>query len=61
MPIVLQDFSVINPARYMIDISRSVYLEGVGLKRLISDLLALGITAALTLSAGAWTLGGRLR
>jgi ABC-2 type transport system permease protein len=61
MPVILQDFSVINPARYMIDISRSVYLEGVGLNRLISDLLALGITAALTLSAGAWTLGGRLR
>jgi ABC-2 type transport system permease protein len=61
MPVILQDLSVINPARYMIDISRRVYLEGVGLSRLSSDLLALGITAALTLSAGAWTLGGRLR
>jgi ABC-2 type transport system permease protein len=61
MPVILQDFSVINPAHYMIDISRRVYLEGVGLSRLSSDLLALGITATLTLSAGAWTLGGRLR
>lgn len=61
MPVILQDFSVINPAHYMIDISRSVYLEGVGLSRLSSDLLALGISAALTLSAGAWALGGRLR
>lgn len=61
MPVMLQDFSLINPTRYMIDISRSVYLEGVGLSRVSSDLLALGIMAALTLSAGAWTLGGRLR
>ena len=61
MPVILQDFSVINPAHYMIDISRSVYLGGVGLGRLSPDLLALGITAALTLSVGAWTLGGRLR
>ncbi len=61
MPVLLQNFSVINPAHYMIDISRSVYMEGVGLSRLSSDLLALGIMAMVTLSAGAWTLGGRLR
>ena len=54
------DFSVINPARYMIDISRSVYLEGVGLNRLTSDLLPLAATAGLTLSVGAWALGRRL-
>jgi hypothetical protein len=60
MPVILQDLSVINPAHYMIDISRNVYLEDAGLSRLSPDLLALGITAALTLSAGAWALGGRL-
>jgi hypothetical protein len=61
MPVTLQESSLINPAHYMIDISRRVYLEGVGLNRFSSDLLALGIMAILTLSAGAWTLGGRLR
>ena len=60
MPAILQDFSVINPARYMIDISRRVYLEGVGLNRLTSDLLSLAIIAGLTLSIGAWTFGRRL-
>jgi hypothetical protein len=53
------DFSVINPARYMIDISRRVYLEGVGMNRLTSDLLPLAITAGPTLSIGAWALGPR--
>jgi ABC-2 type transport system permease protein len=60
MPAILQDFSVINPAHYMIDISRRVYLEGVGLNRLTSDLLPLAATAGLTLSVGAWALGRRL-
>jgi ABC-2 type transport system permease protein len=60
MPAILQYFSVINPAHYMIDISRRVYLEGVGLNRLTSDLLPLAATAGLTLSVGAWALGRRL-
>ena len=60
MPVILQEFRVINPARYMIDISRRVYLEGIGLNRLTSDLLPLAATAALTLSIGAWALGRRL-
>jgi ABC-2 type transport system permease protein len=60
MPAILQDFSVINPARYMIDISRRVYLEGVGLDRLTSDLLSLATISGLTLSIGAWKLGRRL-
>ncbi len=60
MPAILQDFSVINPAHYMIDISRRVYLEGVGLNRLTSDLLPLAAMAGLTLSVGAWALGRRL-
>jgi ABC-2 type transporter len=40
MPDALQDFSLISPARYMIDIARRVYLEGVGVDRLASDLSA---------------------
>jgi ABC-2 type transport system permease protein len=60
MPEILRDFSVINPAPYMIDIARRVYLEGVGLDRLTADLLPLGVMASLTLSTGAWLLGRRL-
>ena len=31
MPVVLQDFTLINPLRYAIDIAHRVYLEGAGL------------------------------
>jgi hypothetical protein len=51
--------SVINPARYMIDISRRMHHESVGLNRLTSDLLPLAITVGPTLSIGAWALGPR--
>jgi len=34
MPLPLQYFTAINPLRYAIDITQSVYLEGVGLGRL---------------------------
>jgi len=54
IPQVLQYFSMINPLSYMIDISRRVYLEGVGVDRLTFDLWPLALTAILTLSIGAW-------
>src|ERR1043166_3969265 len=54
MPEAMQHFNVINPLRYMIDISRRVYLEGVGVDQLMSDLWPLALTAVLTLSTGAW-------
>ena len=38
MPVILQDFTLINPLRYAIDIAHRVYLEGVGLDRLAPDL-----------------------
>jgi ABC-2 type transport system permease protein len=60
MPAALQDFSVINPLRYMIDISRRVYLEGVGLDRLTFDLWPLALTAILSLSIGGWAFRRRL-
>ena len=53
------DFSVINPARYMIDISGRMHHESVSLNRLTSDLLPLAMAAGLTLSIGAWALGPR--
>jgi ABC-2 type transport system permease protein len=60
MPKAMQEFNLINPLRYMIDISRRVYLEGVGVDRLTSDLWPLALTAALTLSIGAWVFRRRL-
>jgi hypothetical protein len=44
----------------MIDISRRVYLEGIGLDRLTFDLWPLAVMAALTLSIGAWVFNRRL-
>jgi ABC-2 type transport system permease protein len=60
MPEVLQYFSLINPLSYMIDISRRVYLEGVGVDRLTFDLWPLALTAVLTLSIGAWVFRRQL-
>jgi ABC-2 type transport system permease protein len=51
MPVALQDFSYINPLRYMIDIAQRVYLEGVGLDRLGYDLWPLAVIGAVTLTA----------
>jgi len=56
MPEAIQDFDLINPLRYMIDISRRVYLEGIGVDRLTSDLWPLAVTAVLTLAVGGWVL-----
>jgi ABC-2 type transport system permease protein len=60
MPEAIQDFDLINPLRYMIDISRRVYLEGIGVDRLTSDLWPLAVTAVLTLSIGGWVFNRRL-
>jgi ABC-2 type transport system permease protein len=60
MPKAMQDFDLINPLSYMIDFSRRVYLEGIGLDRLTSDLWPMAAMAALTLSIGAWVFNRRL-
>jgi pyoluteorin transport system permease protein len=60
MPAALQYFSLINPLRYMIDISRRVYLEGAGLDQLTSDLWPLTLMALFSLSIGAWAFRRRL-
>jgi ABC-2 type transport system permease protein len=60
MPRVIQDFDLINPLSYMTDYSRRVYLEGIGLDRLTSDLWPMAAMAVLTLSIGAWVFNRRL-
>jgi len=60
MPTVLQILDAVNPLRYAIDVAQRVYLEGVGLTRLLPDLLPLAAVAALTLSGSAWMFRNRL-
>lgn len=60
MPTIIREFTVINPLRYAIDIAHRVYLEGVGLDRLLPDLWPMVIIAAVTLSAAAWLFRNRL-
>ncbi len=60
MPVILQDFTLINPLRYAIDITHRVYLEGVGLDRLASDLWPLAAIAAVTLTGASWVFERRL-
>ena len=42
MPEAIQDFDLINPLRYMIDISRRVYLEGIGRRSADVRFMAVG-------------------
>lgn len=60
MPAILQDFTLINPLRYAIDISHRVYLEGAGLDRLIDDLWPLALIGLGTLAGASWMFERRL-
>jgi len=61
MPSALLHFTAINPLRYAIDITRRVYLEGVGLDLLWSDLWPLALIATLTLAAASWMFSHRMQ
>jgi len=61
MPLALQYFTVINPLRYAIDIAQRVYLEGVGLTRLLPDLWPLGVIAVVSLTVASWMFRHRLQ
>jgi ABC-2 type transport system permease protein len=60
MPVILQDFTLLNPLRYAIDIAHRVYLEGVGLDRLWPDLWPLVLISAATLTGSSWMFQRRL-
>jgi ABC-2 type transport system permease protein len=60
MPRVLQYCTLLNPLRYAIDLAHRVYLEGVGLSLLLSDLWPLAVLATVTLSAASWMFRHRL-
>ncbi len=56
----MQYVTLVNPLRYAIDIAQRVYLEGVGLDRLVPDLWPLAVLAAVTLSTASWMFRHRL-
>jgi ABC-2 type transport system permease protein len=60
MPQMLQYFTLVNPLRYAITITQRVYLEGVGIDRLIPYLWPMVIIAAVTLGAATWMFRNRL-
>jgi ABC-2 type transport system permease protein len=60
MPVILQDFTLINPLRWAIDIAHRVYLEGVGLDRLLPDLLPLAAIGLVSLTGASWMFQRRL-
>jgi ABC-2 type transport system permease protein len=53
MPKAVQYFTYIVPARYFIEISRSVMLKGSGFEALTNDFIALGIFAVIFMAAAA--------
>ena len=60
MPPLVQDFTLINPLRYAIDLAHRVYLEGASLDQLVPDLWPMAIIATVTLGAAAWMFRNRL-
>ena len=60
MPEIFQYFTLINPLRYAITIAQRVYLEGVGVDRLIPYLWPMALTAIFTLGAATWMFRSRV-
>lgn len=60
MPLLLQYLTYANPLRFSVDLVQRVYLEGVGLATVHSDLWPLLVIAAITLPTAAWLFRHRL-
>lgn len=60
MPQIVQDFTLVNPVRYAIDLVHRVYLQGAGLDLLVPDLWPMAIIAMVTLTAAAWMFSNRM-
>jgi len=59
MPAVFQIVTLANPLRYAITIAQRVYLEGVGMDRLIPYLWPMALIASFTLAAATWMFRNR--
>jgi ABC-2 type transport system permease protein len=60
MPPLFQYLTFIDPLRYAVEITRRVYLEGVGLAELWNSLWPLAAISAVTLPVAAWFFRNRL-
>jgi len=60
MPEVLQVVTMANPLRFAIDMVQRIYLEGVGLGALWTNMVPLFLIALLTLPLAAWLFRHRL-
>ena len=60
MPDIVQTFTMINPLRYAILITQRVYLEGVGVDRLIPYLWPMALIATVTLGSATWMFRHRV-
>jgi len=60
IPDVLQAAMVINPLRYVLDLTKRVYLEDTGFIQLLSDFVPLAAIALSTLSGAAWLFRRRV-
>lgn len=56
----LQIATLLNPLRFGIDLVRRIYLEGVGLREVMPDILPLLLMSAVTLPLAAWLFRHRL-
>ncbi|WP_218511768.1 ABC transporter permease [Variovorax sp. dw_308] len=60
MPAALQIATMANPLRFAIDLVQRVYLEGVGMATVWTNLIPLFIIAVITLPLAAWLFRNRL-
>ena len=60
MPEALQWATLLNPARWGVDFSRRIYLEGAGLADIAHDLWPLALIAVVTLGAASRLFRSRL-
>jgi ABC-2 type transport system permease protein len=61
MPAVFQYITLLNPLRYAIAITQRVYLEGVGMERLIPYLWPMALIATFTLAAATWMFRNKVQ
>jgi len=61
MPPVFQYITLLNPLRYAIAITQRVYLEGVGLDRLVPYLWPMALIATFTLGAATWMFRNKVQ
>ena len=55
MPRFLQHFTLINPIRFFMLLSRGIFLKGMGFEDVIMNLIPLILIASVTLSLASWT------